>query len=87
MLHNYNYWLWHPTVFMEQVVAAIEDVDGVKKPLMKKFKRELGKLRGNGESFWVGLSTMTMTMILDADAVAEKMGWQAKPGRSDESNW
>jgi hypothetical protein len=36
---------------MEQVVAAIEDVDGVKKPLMKKFKRELGKLRGNGESF------------------------------------
>lgn len=29
---------------------------------------------------------MTMTMILDADAVAEKMGWQAKPGRSDESN-
>jgi|EP01046_Picozoa_sp_COSAG06_P040704 hypothetical protein len=36
---------------MEQVVAAIEDVDGVKQPLMKQFKRELGKLRGNGESF------------------------------------
>ena len=43
--------LTHPTVFVEQVVAAIEDVDGVKKPLMKKFKRELGRLRGNGESF------------------------------------
>ena len=34
--------LTHPTVFVEQVVAAIEDVDGVKKPLMKSSSASSG---------------------------------------------
>ena len=32
------------------IVAAVEGIDGVKLPTVKKFKRELAKLRGKGES-------------------------------------
>jgi hypothetical protein len=33
------------------IIAAVEAIAGVKKPTVKKFKRELAKLRGKGESF------------------------------------
>lgn len=33
------------------IVAAVEGIDGVKLPTVKKFKRELAKLRGKDESF------------------------------------
>ena len=33
------------------MLAAIEGIVGVKKPTIKKFKRELAKLRGKGETF------------------------------------
>ena len=32
------------------MIAAVEAVEGIKKPTVKKFKRELAKLRGKGES-------------------------------------
>ena len=32
-------------------MAALEGMDGVKLPIVKKFKRELAKLRGQGERF------------------------------------
>jgi len=33
------------------MLAAVEGIVGVKKPTIKKFKRELAKLRGKGETF------------------------------------
>ena len=33
------------------MLAAVEGMDGVKLPIVKKFKRELAKLRGQGERF------------------------------------
>ena len=33
------------------IVAAVEGIDGVKLPTVKKFKRELAKLRGKDENF------------------------------------
>eukprot|EP01045_Picozoa_sp_COSAG04_P026374 COSAG04_NODE_3649_length_2639_cov_1.785827_2_plen_67_part_00 len=33
------------------ILAAVEAIEGVKKPTIKKFKRELAKLRGRGETF------------------------------------
>ena len=33
------------------MLAAVEGIAGVKKPAIKKFKRELAKLRGKGETF------------------------------------
>ena len=33
------------------MLAAVEGIAGVKKPTIKKFKRELAKLRGKGETF------------------------------------
>jgi hypothetical protein len=33
------------------MLAAVEGIDGVKLPIVKKFKRELAKLRGQGERF------------------------------------
>ena len=30
------------------MVAAVEGIDGVKKPTVKKFKREVAKLQGKG---------------------------------------
>jgi hypothetical protein len=35
------------------MLAAVEGIVGVKKPTIKKFKRELAKLRGKGETFSV----------------------------------
>ena len=32
------------------MIAAVEALEGIKKPTAKKFKRELAKLRGKGES-------------------------------------
>ena len=33
------------------MLAAVEAIEGVSKAKVKKFKRELAKLRGRGESF------------------------------------
>ena len=33
------------------MLAAVEGIDGVQLPIVKKFKRELAKLRGQGEKF------------------------------------
>ena len=36
---------------LEDIMRAVEGVEGVMKPAVKKFKREIAKLRGRGESF------------------------------------
>ena len=33
------------------MLGAVVAIEGIKKPALKKFKRELAKLRGRGESF------------------------------------
>ena len=32
------------------MIGAVESIEGIKKPIVKKFKRELAKVRGKGES-------------------------------------
>ena len=36
---------------VEDIIAAVTAVEGIKKPTLKKFLRELAKLRGKGEVF------------------------------------
>ena len=33
------------------MIAAVEGIEGIKKPKIKQFKRGLAKVRGQGESF------------------------------------
>ena len=47
---------WPPPVEADEeevvdILAAVESIHGVKKPTVKKFKRELAKIRGKGETF------------------------------------
>ena len=36
---------------VQDIIAAVEGIDGIKKPTVKKFKRELAKIRAKGETF------------------------------------
>ena len=36
---------------VSDMIAAVENIDGIKKPKIKQFKRGLAKVRGKGETF------------------------------------
>ena len=47
------------------MLAAVEGIVGVKKPTIEKFKRELAKLSGKGETFSVSRVELHPRVALD----------------------